>query len=166
MRNIWTIASREFNLYFATPVAYVISFVILVILGVWFYLNVLDGMVQGYAPGVNITINLLIDLLLFGIPAITMRLLAEEQRAGTIELLLTAPVRDYELVVGKWLGGFLFMLTLLAVTLVFPFALNYMVSPGVDQGLLVTGYLGLILLAAAFSASCLSTSAGISSSRT
>jgi ABC-2 type transport system permease protein len=74
-----------------------------------------------------------------------MNLLAEEQRMGTIELLLTAPVRDWELVVGKWLGGFLFLLTLLAVTLVYPLILNFLVEPGIDMMLLLSGYLGLIL---------------------
>jgi ABC-2 type transport system permease protein len=85
-------------------------------------------------------------LLLFTMPAITMRLVAEEARMGTLELLLTAPVKDWELIVGKWLGGLLFVLTLLAATWVFPIALNFMVTPGIDQGPLVTGYLGLILM--------------------
>jgi ABC-2 type transport system permease protein len=78
-----------------------------------------------------------------------MRLLADEQRLGTMELLLTAPVRDWELVVGKWLGGFLFMVTLLALTWIYPIILNQMVDPGIDQGPLLTGYLGLILIVAA-----------------
>jgi ABC-2 type transport system permease protein len=106
-------------------------------------------MMQGYAPGVEVVLGPLVTLFLLGTPAITMRLLAEEQRMGTIELLLTAPVRDYELVVGKWLGGWLFLLTIIAVTLIFPFVLNLMVEPGIDQGPLITGYLGLLLLSAA-----------------
>jgi len=57
-------------------------------------------------------------------------------------------VRDWDVVLGKWLGSFLFMLTLLAVTWIFPIALNMMTSPGIDQGLLVSGYLGVILLTA------------------
>ena len=79
-----------------------------------------------------------------------MRLLADEQRMGTLELLLTSPVRDAELVVGKFLGAFLFMLSLIALTWVFPIILNFLVSPGIDQGPLVSGYLGLILLVAVF----------------
>jgi ABC-2 type transport system permease protein len=78
-----------------------------------------------------------------------MRLLAEEQRLGTMELLLTAPVRDWELVVGKWLGGFLFLLTILAVTWLYPIVMNQMVDPGIDQGPLITGYLGMVLICAA-----------------
>jgi ABC-2 type transport system permease protein len=77
-----------------------------------------------------------------------MRTIAEEMRMGTMELLLTAPVKDWELVVGKWLGAFLFMLTLLAVTWIFPIVLNFLVKPGIDQGILLTGYLGLILMVA------------------
>jgi ABC-2 type transport system permease protein len=120
MRNIWTIAQREIRLYFSTPIAYMVAFMILLILGFIFYANLSAAMVQGFAPGVDAVLNPLVTLMLFGVPAITMRLIADEQRMGTIELLLTAPVRDYELVVGKWLGGFLFLLTLIIVTLIFP----------------------------------------------
>lgn len=149
MRNIWTIALREYKLYFATPAAYMVAFMILLVLGVIFYANVTAAVFQQFAPGVDVIIGPLITLLLFGTPAITMRLIAEEQRMGTIELLLTAPVRDYELVVGKWLGGFLFMLTLVAVTWVYPFILNFLVDPGIDQGPLLTGYLGVVLISGA-----------------
>lgn len=148
MRNIWTIAAREFRLYFSTPAAYMVAFMILLVLGVIFYANISTAAMQQTAPGVESIIGPFITLLLFGIPAITMRLIAEEQRMGTIELLLTAPVRDYELVIGKWLGGFLFMITLIAVTWVYPIILNMLVDPGIDQGPLVTGYLGLLLISA------------------
>ena len=70
---------------------------------------------------------------------------------GTLELLLTAPIRDFELVVGKWLGAFLFILTILAITLIFPIILHFMlVSPGIDQKLFLSAYLGVILVAGAF----------------
>jgi ABC-2 type transport system permease protein len=69
---------------------------------------------------------------------------------GTLELLLTAPIRDFELVAGKWLGGFLFILTILAVSLVYPLILNGLVSPGIDQQLVMSSYLGVILVAASF----------------
>ena len=79
-------------------------------------------------------------------PAMTMRSIAEEMRMGTMELLLTAPIKDWELIVGKWLGAFLFMLSLLALTLLFPLVLNFLVKPGLDKGVVLTGYLGLILM--------------------
>ena len=149
MRNIWTIAIREYKLYFATPIAYMVAFMILLIVGFIFYVNLSAALVGQFTPGVDGVLGPMVTLLLFGTPAITMRLIAEEQRMGTIELLLTAPVRDFELVVGKWLGGFLLMLTLVAVTWVFPLALNRLVDPGIDQGPLLTGYLGLVLICAA-----------------
>lgn len=147
MRNIWTIAKREYKLYFTTPAAYMIAFMLLLILGVIFYANILASMVQQFPPGIQIVIGPLVTLLLFATPAVTMRLLAEEQRLGTMELLLTAPLRDWELVVGKWLGGFLFLLTLIAVTWLYPLLLNQLVSPGIDQGPMLSGYLGVILFA-------------------
>src|SRR3989304_4288884 len=129
MHNIWTIAQREYKLYFATPIAYMVAFMILLIIGFIFYVNLSAALAQQFAPGIDLVLGPLITLLLFGIPAITMRLIAEEQRMGTIELLLTAPLRDYELVVGKWLGGLLFILTLVALTWIFPFVLNALVDP-------------------------------------
>jgi ABC-2 type transport system permease protein len=152
MRNIWTIAQREFKLYFNSPAAYMMAFMIFLIIGIIFYANVVNALVYQYAPGVDIVIGPLVTLLLFSIPAITMRLIAEEQRMGTIELLLTSPIRDYELVVGKWLGAFMFTFVLVAVTWVFPITLNYLVSPGIDQGPLLTGYLGILLICAALTA--------------
>lgn len=150
MRNIWTIARREYKLYFNSPVAYVVAFLFLLIMG-WFFFSgmrsaIIQATYQPYAPGIQMIISPMVTLLLFTMPAITMRLLSEEARMGTLELLLTAPVKDWELVIGKWLGGFLFMLTLLAVTWIFPIALHLMVEPGIDQGTLVAGYLGLVLM--------------------
>jgi len=149
MRNIWVIARREYKLYFATPAAYLVAFMLLLILGVIFYANIINAQLQQVAPGVEVVLGPMVTLLLFATPAITMHLIAEEQRMGTIELLLTAPVRDYELVIGKWLGGFLFLLTILAVTWVYPIILNLIVDPGIDQGPLVSGYFGVVLICSA-----------------
>jgi ABC-2 type transport system permease protein len=148
MRNIWTIASREFKLYFATPAAYMVAFMFLLIMGIIFYANIAGSLVNQMPPNIQGVLGPLMTLLLFVTPAVTMRLLAEEQRLGTMELLLTAPIRDWELVVGKWLGGFLFMVTILAVTWLYPIFMNQMVDPGIDQGPLVTGYLGVLLVIA------------------
>lgn len=154
MHNVWTIAKREYNLYFSSPVAYVVSFIILLILGVFFYYSLLIAtspvaMQQGYVPNIDVILWWLGLLLAILTPALTTRLLAEERRLGTIELLMTAPVKDWELVVGKWLGAFLMLLTLIAVTLIYPLILDQLISPGIDQGPLITGYLGLILLTSA-----------------
>jgi ABC-2 type transport system permease protein len=154
MHNVWTIAKREYNQYFASPIAYVFAFFFFLGLGIYFYLLLryatsLPGMQQSFVPSVDIIFLPIAWILILLIPALTTRLLAEERRLGTIELLMTAPVRDWELVVGKWLGAFLMLLTLLAITLVYPLILDQIVSPGIDQGPLMTGYLGLILICAA-----------------
>jgi ABC-2 type transport system permease protein len=159
MRNIWTIARRELGLYFNTPAAYLVAFVILLILGILFYANLLAAFVRQFAPGVEIILSPLIMILLFGTAAITMRTIAEEQKSGTIELMLTTPVRDSEFVIGKWLGAYLFMLIIVAITWIFPIILNALVDPGIDQGPLLTGYLGIVLICAALTAVGVSISA-------
>lgn len=155
MRNIWTLAKREYKNYFNSSIAYAIAFFILIFLGGYFtayvvYFSSSSGFTMDAPDAWQVTGGLLSTLLVFSLPFLTMRLLADEVRMGTMELLLTAPLRDYELVIGKWLGAFLFVLTLIAVTLVFPFILDQLVTPGIDQILMLSGYLGLILMAAAF----------------
>ena len=155
MRNIWTIAKREYNHYFISPLAYVVAFAILMPLGIYFAIIVFATSQQAFsgAPPPDITpiTWLFCFLLVFTTPVLTMRLLSDEARMGTLELLLTAPIRDYELVVGKWLSAFLYILTVLAMTLVFPIILHFgLVSPGIDQKLFLSAYLGVVLVAAAF----------------
>jgi len=163
MRNIWTIAKREYKVYFSSPLAYIVMLIILAVVGVIFALNLVNltsnpfGVNQ--APDVSIITGPMAFMLVFSAPALTMRLLADEQRMGTLELMLTAPVRDWELVVGKWLGSFLFVLTIIAITLIFPFILNTMITPGIDQQLMLSSYLGIILVSAAFLAIGVSISA-------
>lgn len=155
MQNIWTIARREYRHYFISPLAYVVGLVVLLTIGVFFVINIYYGASQGLesgatAPDVSIVIGPLATIFLLTSPALTMRLLADEQRMGTMELLLTAPLRDWELVVGKWLGALLFTLTLIAITLIFPIVLNQLVTPGIDQGLMMSSYLAIILLSMTF----------------
>ncbi len=159
MRNIWTIARREYSRFFASPVAYVVAFVVLLTLGIMFALTILvysqEALTGGFggpppAPDLSGITGTFTFLLVLSVPALTMRLVADETRMGTMELLLTAPVRDWELIVGKWLGGFLYLLTLIAVTLIYPLILNFYVSPGIDQRVMMSAYLGLILVSAAF----------------
>ena len=155
MRNIWIIAKREFNHYFISPLAYAVGFVILFILGFIFAVIIWSAGQQalyGYpgVPDLSAITYWFSILLWILVPALTMHLLSDETRSGTIELLLTAPVRDYELIIGKWLGSLFFLLTIIAITLVYPLILNNLVSPGIDQQLLIASYLGLILMAAAF----------------
>jgi ABC-2 type transport system permease protein len=150
MRNIFTIARKELGQYFISPVAYAITFAILLVLGIIFYASVLSAAYNQTAPGIDIVLSPLATIFLFTIPAITMRTIADEQKTGTLELLLTAPVRDWEVIIGKWLGGMFFILIILAITWIYPIILNKMVDPGIDQGLMVTGYLGMVLMLSAF----------------
>ncbi len=153
MRNIWTIAKREFDNYFNSPLAYVVAFAMLLPMGIYFslimWVSAQQGMFGGPAPDSTPINWLFVFLLIFLSPALTMRLLSDEARMGTLELLLTAPVRDFELVAGKWLGAFLFILGLAAVTLIYPLVLNNFVSPGIDWLVVLSSYLGLILISAA-----------------
>ena len=153
MRNIWTIAKREYKAYFSSFTAYLFAFVIFLVVGIFTTGSIVYGLNyygQVPPPDVQVVAGPMAFLLVLACPAFTMRLLSEEQRLGTIELLLTAPVRDGELVLGKWLGSFLMVLSLIAVTLIYPIALNFMTSPGIDQGLMISSYVGLILISAVF----------------
>jgi ABC-2 type transport system permease protein len=154
MRNIWTIARREYKLYFTSPIAYIAALLTLLTVGIYFvviiYYTVNNSYYSNTAPGIDIVIGPLATVFLFAVPALTMRLLADEQRMGTLELLLTTPIKEGELVVGKWLGAFLFMLSIIAVTLVYPIVLNKLTTPGIDQGVMLSGYIAIILLTAVF----------------
>lgn len=153
MRNIWTIAKREYDHYFISPIAYVVAFTILLVLGIIFALIIWSSsqnVFYGSVPDISPITGSFAFLLVLSAPALTMRLLSDENRMGTMELLLTAPVRDSELIMGKWLGSLLFVLTIIAVTLVYPIILNNLIQPGIDQGAMITAYLGLILAAASF----------------
>ena len=78
--------------------------------------------------------------------------MADENSSGTLELLLTAPVKDHELVIGKWLGTFLLLLTLIALTGFYPLVLNALVEPGIDLAKLAANYVGIILFAGTLAA--------------
>ena len=154
MRNIWTIAKREYKQYFISPIAYALAAGVLFILGLAFaYILALanqSALYGGPPPEITQLNSFFAFLLMMITPALTMRLIAEETRSGTLELMVTSPVSDFELVAGKWLGGMLFVLTLIAATLIYPIILNSLVDPGVDKLVVLTSYLGLILVAASF----------------
>lgn len=166
MRNIWTIAKREYDHYFISPIAYVVAFAILLAIGVIFGINFFyfaqnSFQNPGAVPDISPVTGVFVFLLVLSTPALTMRLISDEARMGTLELLLTAPIKDSELVIGKWLGGMLYILSLVAVTLIYPLMLNGIkigsftllhgfVSPGIDMNVMLSSYLGVILIAAVF----------------
>ncbi len=150
MRNIWTIAKRELRQYFNSPIAYAVMFLVMLVQGLIFYVNYYFSSMQQYVPDIRMVLAPMVTIFMFTTPAITMRLLADEQKSGTLEVLMTKPIRDWELIVGKWLGAFLFYLLIIVFTWVYPLILSFMVKPGLDLGLVLAGYLGIILMVAAF----------------
>jgi ABC-2 type transport system permease protein len=147
MNNVWVIAKREFSHYFVSMLAYALAFFIFLIVGLLFFINNWAGAQNGSPPDTRSMFGPFAFLLLFAVPALTMRLLSEEQRSGTLELLLTSPLNDWELVVGKWLGAYGFLAVVIILSFGFPFTLNALTQPtGVEQGPLASGYLGLLLM--------------------
>ena len=154
MRNIWTIAKKEYDQYFNSPIAYVVAFMLLLVVGIIFALNLYYYVqnafqLSGRTPDVSPITGAFVFMLVLSVPALTMRLVADENRMGTMELLLTAPLRDSELILGKWLGGFLFILSIVAITLIYPLILSRLVQP-FDLRVMLSSYLGLILVSSAF----------------
>jgi ABC-2 type transport system permease protein len=154
---------KEMRLYFGSPVAYVVFAFFLLISG-WFFsqiflfysdMSMRSFMQPQFGQNLSITENVMRPLfsnmsvvLLFFIPMITMRLFAEEKRAGTMELLLTYPVRDGEVLAGKFLSALGLYAVLLVLTLLYPALVAYFTR--VEWGPILTGYLGLLLVGATF----------------
>jgi len=161
--SVWPIFKKEMRLYFTSPVAYVVMAIFLVIGGYFFYnifafftlasmrsamnpmmardMNVTDGVMRPLFANISV-------ILLLVMPLITMRLFAEERRSGTIELLLTYPVRDGAVLVGKYLAAVVLYGLMLALTLLYPGLVTYFAR--LEWGPLASGYLGLVLMGATF----------------
>jgi ABC-2 type transport system permease protein len=146
MRTTLIVARRELAAYFATPVAYVFIVIFLVMLGALTFAvgNFFDRGQADLAP----LFTFLPWLYLLLIPAITMRLWAEERRAGTIELLLTLPVAMWQAVLGKFLAAWAFAAIALALTFPMVITVNVLGTP--DNGVIVAGYAGALLIAACY----------------
>jgi ABC-2 type transport system permease protein len=150
--NTLAIAERELKGFFVSTVAWVIAAAFMAITGLLFAVILLNS----NEASLRFLFSNLSVIFLFIAPFLTMRLLAEEIRLGTVELLLTNPVRDIEVVFGKFLGVLGFVLAMLAMTLYYPALLFIFGTP--DPGPLSTGYLGVVLQASAFLAIGLATS--------
>lgn len=146
MSKILAIAGRELRTYFTSPLAYVVAAFFVVVSGYLFSLILYHTKQASLTPLFS---NLTVMFLLIT-PALTMRLLADERRTGTIELLMTSPITDRELVIGKYLSAVLFLAFLLGLTLVYPLILAFLGKP--DWATIWTGYLGTFLLGASFMA--------------
>jgi len=157
------IFKKEMRLYFGSPVAYVVFFFFLIISG-WFFSQIFlfysdasmrSFMQPQFGQNLNVIENVMRPLftnmsvvLLFFIPMLTMRLFAEEKRSGTIELLLSYPVRDGEVLAGKFLAALALYGILLGLTLLYPGLVAYFTR--VEWGPILSGYLGLVLTGAVF----------------
>lgn len=141
MRLALTIAARELGSMFRLPSGWVIAALYLFLAGVVFALTIL---VPGQPATLRPFFALSGWLLLPAVPAISMRLISEELRSGTIEPLMTSPVPDAAVVLGKYLGACGFFGVMLAPTLVFPFLLRRMAEPAPDLGPIVAGYMSLL----------------------
>jgi len=148
MKNVPSIFVREMKAYFVSPIAYVALIVFVLLSGYFFaaYFN-WASRYQGEASMRVIFHNMSITML-FVAPLITMRLFAEEKRAGTIEILMTSPVTETEAVLGKFAASFALFVIMLILTFTCPLFLIIYGTPDVSP--MVVGYLGLILLGAAF----------------
>ncbi|RMG14079.1 MAG: ABC transporter [Deltaproteobacteria bacterium] len=150
MRQVLTLAGRELRGYFDSPVAYIVATVFLGWSGWMFFTQALlseqANMRPFFAPSPLSPSMLLVIL----VPALTMRLIAEEKRTGTIELLTTLPIRDSQVITGKFLGAFAMLAIVLSLTLVFAVTLD--LFGDLDWGPVLAGYLGLLLFGAALTA--------------
>jgi len=154
MSGVSTLFKRELRSYFATPVAYVFIVIFLVLSGAFtFYLG---GFYESGQADLRPFFTFHPWLYLFLVPAVSMRMWAEEGKSGTIELLLTLPVTTWQAVLGKFLAAWAFIGIALALTFPIWLTVNYLGSP--DNGVIFASYLGSLLMAGAFLAigSCLS----------
>ncbi len=138
------ISRREIRTYFNSPVAYIVVPVFVIVTGYLFFTQLFlerQADLRGF-------FNIMPLLFMFIIPAITMNLLADEKKSGTLELLITMPVRDWEVVVGKFLAAMALLCTAIGLTLVF--ALTVRSLGPLDRGPAIGGYLGLVLMGGAY----------------
>jgi ABC-2 type transport system permease protein len=162
MSNILAIAQKELKSYFASPIAYIVIGLFSIMFG-WFFVNLLyyfermsmQAGMMGQGGNMNVNDMLIAPLflnvsviLLFTLPAVTMRTYSEEKRSGTIELLLTSPLTDFQIVMGKFLGGFVLYAAMLAISL--PHVALLFLYGNPEWQPVATGYLGLLLMGGCF----------------
>ena len=158
-----TVFKKEMRSYFSSPVAFAVFCIFLIISGYFFYsilayfslISVQASMNPAFARGLNVTDGIIRPLLtdmsvilLFMMPLLTMRLFAEERKQGTLELLLTYPLRDGEVLLGKFFAATLLVAILLLTTTIYPILLGVLSEPELNT--VLTGYVGLLLLAMTF----------------
>ncbi|MFQ5600800.1 MAG: ABC transporter permease [Candidatus Krumholzibacteriia bacterium] len=144
MSNVLPILKKELRSYFTSPVAYIVITFFLVFCGVFFAIPLF---VNGQAS-MRGAFSIVLYAFTFFVPAITMRLISEEKKTGTFELLVTMPVSDLEVIVGKYLAAF--VLLMIGVGMTATHAITVSALGNVDGGQVAAGYIGLALLGAAY----------------
>ena len=146
MRNVLAVCTKELYTYFVSPIAYFVCFVFTAISGFLFSIMLITASNSGGTGGfvMETLFGNMAIILIFFTPVLTMRLFAEERKSGTIELLLTSPITDGQVVLGKFFASCTLVLIMLSLTFLFPLLtqrFGYL-----DKGLLLSGYLGIILI--------------------
>lgn len=144
MKKIWYILKKELIVYFTTPVAYIAMLGFLVISGYLFHFYISYTRISDMSRVLN---NMIIAGMLIS-PLLTMRLLSEEKRAGTYELLRTSPIKLHHIVIGKYLASLVIFLSSLLLTLIYVIIISIYGKP--DYGTIFSGYIGFILTMSAF----------------
>jgi len=146
MNAALTIAKREIRTYFNSPIAYIVVTVFMLLAGYLFFGSLFierQAELRSY-------FNLMLLLFSFIVPAMAMRLIAEEKGSGSLEMLITMPVRDWQVIVGKFLGGMTLLATLVGLTIFYAVTVA-LVGP-LDRGPAIGGYLGVLLMGGAYMA--------------
>lgn len=146
LRHILTIAKREVNGYFASPVAYVFIVIFLLLTG--FFAFMVSGFFERGQANLGTFFSWHPWLYLFLVPAVGMRMWSEERRLGTIELLLTMPITPWQAIVGKFLAAWLVIALALVLTFPIVITVNYLGHP--DNGVILASYAGSLLLSGAY----------------
>lgn len=144
MSNVWPIFKRELRAYFDSPTAYVVIIVFLLVTG-WFFTTNFFMVAQA---DMRVAFGIIPFIFIFITPAITMRLISEERKTGTMELLVTMPITDVEIILGKYLASVVLLGGMLLPTVIY--AISVSILGDVDAGPVMGGYLGLILMGAAY----------------
>jgi len=146
MGNIATIYKRELKTYFTSPIAYIFIIAFLIVMAVYFF--AINGFFQQQNPDLRAYFAALPLAFALLIPAVTMRLWSEEKKTGTVEVLMTLPLRSWEVVVGKFLAGYTVVTITLLLTLVVPISIRSVVD--LDWGVVLSSYIGALVLAGVY----------------
>lgn len=167
MRNVMSIFRREYRAYFLSPIAYFVFFVLFAYTGwTWYHQSVQFSemcsyvtqqaqMMQQPAPSLNVTFGVVgptlfnvLFVFIFLVPLVTMRQYAEEEKSGTMELLLTSPLTNWQIIIGKFLSSFLFLATAVALTLPYVVLIGVFAEPHWPS--VAASYLGILLCTGSF----------------